>query len=75
MHVGRGRETLGQRLSRKITEGTSIDTTASTEHTELVELEAFPGSIPDFAVDKKEGAKEAKKHSDVPGELSLWTER
>lgn len=69
--VGRGRETLGKRLARMITESTSSDITAVTEQTELEEPEAFPGSNVNFTVDKEEGAQEVKRHSDGPGQLSL----
>lgn len=36
-----------------------------------LEPETFPGGITPFANDKQEGAKEAKKYTDRPSELSL----
>lgn len=57
-----------------IAESTSIDTTAGTEHTELVEAETFLGSIVLFVGDKEEGAEEDKKHSDRPGEILFPTD-
>lgn len=72
--TSRGRETLGQRLTRTVTEGTSINIAVDTEFTSLVESETFPVDIAPFAGDKEEGAMEAKKHTDGVSELSFWTE-
>lgn len=55
--AGSGRETLRQRLSRTITESTSIDTMAGTEHIKWVEPETFPGSIAHYTVKKEEKTK------------------
>lgn len=40
--IGRGRETLEQRLTQTIPEGTIIETTAGTEHIEWIEPNTFP---------------------------------
>lgn len=55
MPIGRGRETLGQRLGRTVVEGTGIDTSAGTDHTKWVETETFPGSIAPFTGNQVEG--------------------
>lgn len=70
--IGRGRETLGQRLRPTIAEGTSIDTTAGTEYSDWVEPDTFSGCIATFAGGKEESAEKAKKHTEGPDELSLW---
>lgn len=69
-----GGRTLGQQLARTIAEGTSIDTTAGTKHTESVEPETFSGSIAPLAGDKNDGAESARKHIDRPSELCFWTD-
>lgn len=69
--IGRGRETLGQQLTRTMAEATSIDKTASTEHTEWMELETFPGCITPFAGNKEKGAEEVKMHSEGSDEISF----
>lgn len=69
-----GRETLGQQLTRTLSEGTRIDTTTRTEHTEWVETETITGNIGSFAGDKGEGAEKARKYTDEPGELSFQTD-
>lgn len=73
-NAGRGLATLRQRLARMITEGTNIKSTSGTEYTELVEPEPFQGSIAPFARHKEEGALEAKRYTDGPGEMSFWTD-
>lgn len=72
--MGRGRETLGQRLARTIADDTSIDTTSDMEHTKQVELETFSGRIDPFAGNKEEGAEEAKRHTDRLDEIYFWTD-
>lgn len=57
-----------------VTEGTSIDNGIGAQHTDWVELEMFPGSIPLFASDKDENATEAKRQTDGPKEMSLCTD-
>lgn len=59
-------------MARTIAEGISIDTTTGTEDTEWVKPKTFPGSIALFASDKEKGAKEARKHSGGPDEMSFW---
>lgn len=70
--IGKGRERVGQRLARTVSEGTSINTTARTEHNECVELESFSGNIARFAGDKKEGSTEAKRYTGGSGKLFFW---
>lgn len=53
MTVGKSKETLGQRLAQTVAEGTNINTTECTEHTEWVEPKTFRGGIAPFAGDKK----------------------
>lgn len=69
--MGKVREAPGQRLPCTVAEGTNIDTTVRTGHTERVEPETFPGGIPSFAGDKEERAMEAKKYTDGGDELSF----
>lgn len=69
--IGRGKETLGQRYAPAVAKGTSINTTAVTEHTEWVESATFPGKIATFAGDKEEGAENVRRSSEDPGEMSF----
>lgn len=69
---GRRRETLGKRLTWKITLGTSTDTTRGTTYTESVELETLAGDKAPFTGNKEEGALAAKMHTDGLDELSFW---
>lgn len=71
--TGGGRGILRQRLARTVADGTSIDTTLGMEYTEWVEFETFPEGIALFSSDKEQGAREAKRHTDGPNELSFWT--
>lgn len=61
--IGRGRETLRQRLIQALPEGTILVTAAGTEHTEWVELETFPESVAPFASNKEDEAKKARRHT------------
>lgn len=73
--TGRGRETSGQRLAQTVAEVTDINNTTGTDHTKWEEPETFPRYIAPFAGDKKDGAMDAKKHTDRVGELFFWTDR
>lgn len=53
----RAQKTLKPRLCWTIMEGSGIDTTLGTEHTEWVEPEAFRGSIGPFASHREDAAK------------------
>lgn len=67
----RGRETLEQWLVRTVAEGTNIDKTAGTDHTEWIKSETFPGNVAPFACDKEKGTMAAKMHTDGTGEISF----
>lgn len=51
-----------------------MDNTAGPEHTKWVQSETFLGDIASFAGDKEVGGEKFKRHTDGPGELSLWTD-
>lgn len=52
-------------------EGTSIDTRLGTEYTKWVEPEPYPVGIVSFVRDKEEGAREAKRQTTGPSEVSF----
>lgn len=72
MPIGRGRETLGQRLVRTIAEVTTIETTSGTEHTELLKPETFPKGIFSLTGNMENEAGEASRHVDGPHEILFW---
>lgn len=48
-----------------------MDTATGTDYTEWVEPETFAEKIATFPGDKEEGAEEARKHCNGPGEISF----
>lgn len=72
--MGRKRETLGQRLTRKVAESIVMVTTTGRKFTEEIEPEIFPGYVATFAGDKEEGVMVVKWHPDGPGEISFSTD-
>lgn len=72
--MGRGRETVWQRLARMVAEGIGIDNTGGIESTDWVEPEILPGSIAPFRGDREKGAMEAQRHTNGNGELCFSTD-
>lgn len=62
---------MGQRPAQRVAEGTSIDTTSDTEHTEWIEPELFLVDIAPFASEKEEMVLEAKRHTDGLDRISF----